>query len=233
MVQRIDPVQASKTAQPSRAPAPDSKVTKEVFDQTNATRSGRSKPRRNKNLFAFAGFVSCSCGRRLVGQIAKPRYAYYACSARCGVSAIREADLSAKFAEHLKAIQITQATADFILAGIKEFESKHRVEHNVRLRRLQARQLEIQATVDKAYDDKLAGRITDDYWGLRSNEWQTELATVSASIRQLENATFDSFATGRTVLELSQRAADLYVKQTWTEQARLIGLTTHTLCGTA
>jgi len=79
--------------------------------------------------------------------------------------------------------------------------------------------------VDAAYDDKLAGKITDEYWLQRSNQWQLDLATANAAIRELENATFDSFATGRTILELSQRAADLYVKQTWTEQARLIGLT--------
>jgi len=200
-------------------------VTKEIFDAANATRSSRAKPRRTKNSFAFAGMVTCSCGKRLVGQIAKRRYIYYACSARCGTSAIKEKDLSAMFLEHLKAIRISEATAELILTGIKEFESKRRTEHAEQVRKLHARQVEIQRKVDAAYDDKLAGKITDEYWLQRSNQWQLDLATANAAIRELENATFDSFATGRTILELSQRAADLYVKQTWTEQARLIGLT--------
>jgi hypothetical protein len=36
-----------------------------------------------------------------------------------------------------------------------------------------------------------------------------EDTTAALSIRELENANFDSFATARTILELSQRAAEL------------------------
>ena len=90
--------------------------------------------------------------------------------------------------------------------------------------RHQEKQRVIQARIDSACDDKLAGNITEEYWVRRSNEWQEELAGVRARLRDLENATFESFAQAGQIWRLCQRAPELFVKQTPAEQARLIQL---------
>jgi hypothetical protein len=37
---------------------------------------------------------------------------------------------------------------------------------------------ELQAKLDKGYDDRLAGRITDELWVRKSTEWETELSAI-------------------------------------------------------
>lgn len=199
-------------------------VTKELFDEANTTRQSKSKPRRRTNTFAFAGLASCKCGKRLTGQIARRRYIYYGCSVRCGTPAIREADLSAMFLEHVRGIHVDETVAAQILEAVKGFEAVRRTEQAQEMARHLEKQRVVLATIDKAYDDKLAGRITEEFWVRRQNGWQEELAEVRAAIRELENATFDSFTKADQLLRLCRRAPDLFVKQTYEEQARLVKL---------
>jgi Recombinase zinc beta ribbon domain len=120
------------------------------------------KPRRRKYSFAFTGMVTCKCGKRLVGQIARGRYIYYGCSVRCGTPLIKESDLSAMFLEHLQAIRIDEDVAEWLLTAIKEFDAQRRADREQALARHQARQRQVQQKIDEAYDDKLSGRITED-----------------------------------------------------------------------
>ena len=130
------------------------------------------------------------------------------------------------FLEHLKPIRIDEEVAEWLLAAIKEFDAKRQAERKQTLARHQERQRQVQKTIDKAYDDKLSGRITEEYWVERFNRWQEDLATVRAEIKDLEGATFDSFKKADALLELCRRAPKLYELQTPEEQARLMKLVT-------
>ena len=39
-------------------------------------------------------------------------------------------------------------------------------------------ELSLQAKLDRAYDDRLAARITDELWVKKPGEWEAELASV-------------------------------------------------------
>jgi site-specific DNA recombinase len=197
-------------------------VSKQLFDQVQAVLHSKSKPRQNRNHFAFAGLVTCTCGKRLVGQLARGRYRYYACSARCGAAPIKESTLSALFLEHVKAIHVTEEVAQDILRAMKEFETDRQKEHNERLAALHEKQRKIQANIDAAYDDKLNGKIPEDFWLRRTNAWQEEIATVAAEIKTLQDATFDSFEKADALMKLCKKAPDLFQSQTFDEQTRLI-----------
>jgi hypothetical protein len=198
-------------------------VSKQVFDEVQRNLSLKSKPRQSKHSFAFNGLVTCKCGKRLTGQIVKRRYRYYGCSSRCGATPlVKESDLSAMFLKHLEAIRIDEKASALLLEAIQEFETKRQSERQATLARHQMQQREVQRKIDAAYDDKIAGRISEEYWLRRFNEWQEELATARAAIRDLENATFDSFKTADKLLALCRRAPELFVRQTYDEQARLV-----------
>jgi hypothetical protein len=201
-------------------------ISKDLFDEVQRSLRSRGKPRRSKHDFAFRGLVTCSCGKRLVGHLARGRYRYYGCSARCGVSQIKESRLSQLFLDPLKALRIDEEVAEWLLTAIKEFDAKRQAEREQTLTRHQERQRQIQTKIDQAYDDKLAGRITEDYWTERFNGWQEELATVRAQIRDLEGATFDSFKRADALLKLCRKAPQLFEKQSPDEQARLLKLVT-------
>jgi len=62
------------------------------------------------------------------------------------------------------------------------------VEHHLRQRhktvdaekgRLKARASRIRSLMDKAYANKLEGKIPEDYWAIKSREWRKELSRVN------------------------------------------------------
>jgi hypothetical protein len=69
---------------------------------------------------------------------------------------------------------------------------------------LQQQYLAVQAKLDRAYEDRLAGRITDQLWGRKSAEWEAELAAVRRETARHEKASHDYGATGSKILELAK-----------------------------
>ena len=201
-------------------------ISRDLFEEVQLALRANGKPHRSKHDFAFRGLATCRCGKRMVGHLAKGRYRYYGCSARCGIPQIKESKLSKMFLEHLKAIRIDQDVAEWLLTAIKEFDAKRQAEREQTLAKHQERQRQVQKTIDQAYDDKLSGRINEEYWVERFNRWQEELAAVRADIRDLEGATFDSFKKADALIKLCRKAPRLYELQTPEEQARLIKLIT-------
>jgi hypothetical protein len=69
---------------------------------------------------------------------------------------------------------------------------------------LQQRYLSIQAKLDTAYDDRLAGRISDELWLRKSREWEAELASARQETASHERASRDYATTGSRILELAK-----------------------------
>ncbi len=67
-------------------------------------------------------------------------------------------------------------------------------EPHERVAALKEKHRKLRANIDAAYDDKLNGKIAEDFWLRRTNVWQEEIAKVAAEINDLQTATFDSFA---------------------------------------
>ena len=68
-------------------------------------------------------------------------------------------------------------------------------QHRTQVLRLQQQYAAAQK-IDAAYDDRLAGRITDEYWARRSGEWEAELVQVRGELAPREVASHDYSATG-------------------------------------
>ena len=88
--------------------------------------------------------------------------------------------------------------------------------------RLQQQQLLIRAKLDRAYDDRLSGRIPDDLWNRKSAELEDELQRVRTEMASHERASRDYEPTGVQILELAQSAYSLWVTQKPHEQANLV-----------
>jgi hypothetical protein len=65
-----------------------------------------------------------------------------------------------------------------------------------RVMQLQQQYLAVQAKLDRAYDDPLAGRITDELWLRKSAEWEAELGSIRRETARHERAGSEYAATG-------------------------------------
>ena len=76
--------------------------------------------------------------------------------------------------------------------------------------------------MDSAYADKLDGKITEDFWERKANDWRIEEQQVKMAIDGLNNAeTGDRALDAQRIFELANKAYSLYVSQDSTKKGQL------------
>ncbi|MPY88377.1 MAG: recombinase family protein [Luteitalea sp.] len=201
-------------------------ISMALFEQVQDVFEAANRPKYTKRRHAFTGLVSCGrCGCAVTAEIKKGRYVYYHCTGgrgSCGNTYVREEELSRLFADVVKRIQVPIDVANWIAEALRESQSDKERYHRTAVMQLQQRYLAIQAKLDKAYDDRLGGRISDELWLRKSGEWEAELASTRRETARHERASHDYAATGSKILELAKSAHNLFIRQDPREQARLL-----------
>jgi hypothetical protein len=135
---------------------------------------------------------------------------------------IREEDLARLLGETVQQIQMPAGLAERAVAALREIQGdKEKFVRTTTLRQ-QQRQLFIRAKLDRAYDDRLSGRIPDELWTKKSAELEEELRRVRDEMARHERASHDYEETGVQILELAQSAYSLYVTKNPRDQAKLL-----------
>ena len=202
-------------------------VSRTLFDAVQAVFAAANKPRFTKRRHAFAGLLSCGrCGCAITAEITKGKYVYYHCTGyrgRCGNTYVREEDLARLLGEIVRQVEIPPDVATMIDSATRDSQADEHRCQRAAVDRLERRQDTLQAKLDRAYDDRLAGTISDDLWNRKSKVWESELdATRDSLATQDQAAESDHAATAASILELSQQAYALYVRQDRAEQRRLL-----------
>ena len=201
----------------------DPKTFEEV--QRVFTRSGKPGKYR-KHSFAFSGLMRCAHdGCTVTAGLQKSKYIYYRCTGhrgKCDLPYMREEMISEKLGQLLRNIEVPEAVAQAIIENLrnsqKEMENKNA---EYRLKLLQ-RITGIRNRMDQAYNDKLDGKITPEYWERKSAEWQAEEQALQIELLNSGSPTSDFLPTVEKVFELAQRAYSLYVTRKPHEQAELL-----------
>lgn len=117
---------------------------------------------------------------------------------------------------------------DEILAQLEKLllEDKGRLDgqRKEQRQRLELRLASVRSRLERAYLDKLDGKITEEFWSRHSAEWQREEQQILLAIQGLEQASPDRILDGVKILELANKAYFLYLKQTPAEKAKLLGM---------
>jgi hypothetical protein len=72
---------------------------------------------------------------------------------------------------------------------------------------LEARLTTIRKRMDDAYTDKLDGKIPEDYWARKMDDWRAEERRLQVSLDCLDDAeTGDCALDAKRILELAQKA---------------------------
>ena len=88
--------------------------------------------------------------------------------------------------------------------------------------RFAQRLAQVHHRMDQAYQDKLDGKISEEFWMRKSVEWQAEETQIRGSIQGLEAVRPERLLDAARILELANKAYFLYVKQNHAEKAKLL-----------
>jgi site-specific DNA recombinase len=204
-------------------------VSVELFQRVQeALRKGNHPVQHTKRSFAYTGLIKCAhCGCSVTAGRHKGKYVYYRCTGargRCDTPLIREDRLEVLLGELVRRIQIDGDTVDWVVAALKESHRDETAYHEEQVNRLQTEVKKIEARLDAAYEDRLDGAISDEYWKRRSREWRSRQLELQASIERHQKAGQLYLDSGVTLLRLAERAYSLWVSQPQNEKRKLLDI---------
>jgi DNA invertase Pin-like site-specific DNA recombinase len=203
-------------------------VSRELWKQVQDILDGRNarKTRRVKHQFAFGGLLTCGhCGCALVGDIKKGRYVYYRCThfrQNCPEPYTREEVLEQKFTSMLNGIQFSPEVLEWAADTMRDGHEDERKAHADAIARLQREHQRVQDRIDRMYDDKLDGRIGNEFFDRKAAEFRAEQTRIMSDIAEHQAAMGGNVDEGARIGDLVRRAGALFEAQPATEKRKLL-----------
>ncbi len=205
-------------------------VSKELFDQVQAAFAShrRKSGKYRVHEFAFGGLITCgTCGCAITAEFHRSgRYAYYHCTnyhGKCTEGWLREEVLEAQFGDVVRAISLDQETVGQVKLALRQSLSDQTVFHQESIASL-SRQLEqVKLRMNRSYEDRLEGRISEEFWKERSQAWQHDKARISGELARHLEADDRYMDAGVKILELSGRAYESYSRRDPSRRRQLLG----------
>lgn len=210
-------------------------ITKELFDKVQETKAGY-----NKKHFKYAGLpymyrglIRCAdCGCMITPEKAKDKYVYYHCTqykGKHGTEWLREEDITEQFAQVFKKLQIPQDVLEDItdsLRSVHKGKSEFREQQYKELTKERGRYAK---RIENMYLDKLDGSITTDGYDKLYKEFRGKIDEIDSRLARLQKAEDEYYVTAIYLLELANRAYDLFKSSEIEERRQLLKLTLQNL----
>ncbi len=202
-------------------------VSAELWQRVQDRLDGKPMTRPGARGFAFGGFVTCGFCRSAVTPETHKGHVYYRCFRRCqGQSYTREERLRELFGGLVRPLRMSEENARLVAQNLKESRRMIVDEQVQKLTTLRTRFDRLGRLIDKAYEDKLDGRVDDAFFTRKRNEWEMERAELQGEMQRLALVDARALDTALRLFELANRAYDLYIRQEPSQQRLLLDLVT-------
>ena len=184
-------------------------ISMDLYDRVQAVLRGHNKPKYRKQEFAFRGMLQCAQDRcTITAERKKGKYVYYRCTGyrgKCATPRFTESEIAEELGTILKGILIP----DHVLTCLQESlaHDQEQAQSTVAAQRsaLQPRLSALQRRIDQAYQDKLDGRIPEDLWERKMQEWTSKSRSIQDVLARLEQPTNDRLLTAQRTLETREQ----------------------------
>lgn len=202
-------------------------ISNELFERCQQILKGHTTPKYSKHFYQFQGLVRCvECGGLITWEKQKG-ILYGHCNRdyrKCSKKAwAHESEIEKKVADRLATLQILKPRlGDWIHKALKESHQDETSYHSSSLQELQDNQKRIQHRLDTLYDDRLDGKIDEQFYQKKFAQYSAEKETITNSIAGHSKASDKYHELGSTLFALSQQAAGLYQQTKVIERKRQI-----------
>jgi site-specific DNA recombinase len=202
-------------------------ISPDLFARAQAVLQGHNRPKYRKHEIAFRGLLTCAHDDCTVtAELKKNKYVYYRCSGGrgpCELPRFREEEIAEKLGSVLRDVSLPSEVARAIEASLEREQIEMRKRAATERGRLERELDALHRRMDAAYDDKLNGAISDEFWQRKQADWESETARLKGLISSLNEGTIDDRLLDiRRILELAERAHSLYLTRNPAEQAELL-----------
>ncbi|MFH2021777.1 MAG: recombinase family protein [Patescibacteria group bacterium] len=204
-------------------------IDKTLFEQVQQIKAGfQKKPFKYAGKpYLYRGLLRCGhCGLSITPEKHKG-HIYYHCTqynGKHGAKWLTEDSITQQLGSVFKKLQVPKYILEQIVDTLK---STHESKSN--FRELQFKDLTNQhekysKRIEQVYMDKLDGRITDDNYDKYYETFREKLSEIDTKLAMLQEADDNYYVTCNHLLELANRAYDLFVDSEVEEKRQLIKL---------
>lgn len=194
-------------------------ITKELFLNVQKIINREHHAQTTKYNFLFSGMIQCvECGQFLTADIKKGKYIYYRCfgkktnNFKCKTKLLSENKIEKSVIESLEKISVSQEVKKEIIDKIKNclktetnFVNQQIDNNNKKIKLLTSR-------LNKIYEDKLDGIITEEFFTEKYRSWSLELGELKTHNNNLMKDFDDVIQKSELILELLEKAPSLYMR---------------------
>ena len=200
-------------------------ITKRQFDKVQSIKASYGKQRfKYAGLpYSYRGLIRCAtCGCLITPERSKG-HIYYHCTqskGKHGASYLREEELTKQLADIFKGMQIPDKVLTELATSLKQsHDAKSKFQESIRIN-LEAEYKKYQNRIERMYEDKLDGSITDSEYAKKYSEFREQQDKIKVKLDTLEYADKDYYLTTTYLLQLANKAPELFEKAE-PEQKRL------------
>lgn len=196
-----------------------------LFQIVQTTLRAKTTPKYSKHNFLFRQLFRCSeCEGFITWETAKG-YIYGHCNHYRNCSQrvwVKEPDIEKQLVEKLSQLEIkSPRLAEWLRKALKESHKDEITYHSSSVGDISKQHYLIKQRLDKLYDEKLDGKISEDFYQTKFKQYSDELKTTDKAIEKHSNASLKYFELGINLYELSQKATEIYYKAD-VDQRRLL-----------
>lgn len=200
-------------------------ISKALFDAVQERLKGGSSPM-TKRSFPYRGLMKCGyCGCKITASLIKSKYVYYHCThgkGPCSQGFLREENLGDLFIPIVEKVILSRDMVRQLLRGVQEEGKRRKREASQRIRALNRQRAELHEMRDRAYEDKLTGKIDEKRWLEMEQRWTDQEESLMNQIAALSVKKGPADDEAEATFKLLQRAPELYKRQSHAERARLL-----------
>lgn len=206
----------------------DAFISTELFDKVQNLLKSKTTPRYRKHNHLFKGILKCAeCKGTITWEVQKGIIYghcnhYKNCSQKTWS---KEPEVEAQLKDGLSILQIkNKRLVDWIRKALKESHKDEVEYYSSTQNELQEQHDRIKQRLDRLYDDKLDGKISEDFYENKFKQFSEEKERVVSSIQRHSHADTKYLQLGSTLYDLSQRATDIYDKAKIDDKRQLLRL---------
>ncbi len=204
-------------------------ITKALFDEVQQIKAGFNKKRHKyaKNSHLYQGLLRCGvCGLAVTPDPQKG-HVYYHCTeyyGKHGAEYLREEVITEQLGQVFKRLQMPKDVLHEIIDTLTNVHQDKMDFQNKQFDDLNKKRKTLTTMMDNLYLDKLKGRITDDDHDRFSQSFREQIADIDTRLAMLQEAEDNYYLTAKSILELTNRAYDLFISSEVEERRQLIQL---------
>ena len=201
-------------------------ITKALFDQVQQIKAGFNKKpfKYAGKQYIYRGLLRCGhCGLAITPEKHKG-HIYYHCTqynGKHGAGWLREEAITEQIGDVFKRLQIPDWVLEQVVENLNNLHQDKMVFHNNQLNKLNEENKNLTKIMDNLYLDKLKGRITEDGYDKYFQSFQEEKAEITTRLSILQEAEDNYYISAKYLMELVNRAYELFKSSEVEERRQL------------